>query len=361
MDYAFAPGTTPFDNYMRQLLTNRATTTVLNTSTRIEGFLSDVTSAVPVANRPIGHLLIASHANDEGWMKILFDSTQTSLDTDYEELEAINTRGNVNIPAGLMDTATSILYIKGCRVGNNTAFMTLLKQTFGNNIRVNAPRHFHLAKEFTGVGVLECLAYSFQVNSKTRFTNKAAAVTAFTAKGFTLINSSAVPNTQWTGWIPTAVNTPRETLPAFTLSQPVDGSTSTTIKQQYRYANDTIGPFTISFPTGTTMPTTDTAKFAELQSMLNGDPRFASSHASPAYARYGYSSLADFLAGWSWTYSVSGRDLNITGNRHVYTLVIPITDPATGNLLFNFFPNAGVAHPVINLLPETDNRLFNTV
>jgi hypothetical protein len=109
------------------------------------------------------------------------------------------------------------------------------------------------------------------------------------------------------------------------------------------------------------MPTTPAARFTELQNMFATDPRFASGHPSPVYSRYGYNSLADFVAGWNWAYAVSGADLNITGNRHEYTLVIPITDPVTNNLVFNFFPDPGVAHPVLNFLLTTDNHFFNTV
>jgi hypothetical protein len=45
----------------------------------------------------------------------------------------------------------------------------------------------------------------------------------------------------------------------------------------------------------------------------------------------------------------------------MYTVVVPITDPATGNLVFNFYPNAGSPHAAITNFQESDVEYFEKV
>jgi hypothetical protein len=120
-----------------------------------------------------------------------------------------------------------------------------------------------------------------------------------------------------------------------------------------------------------------------LKKAIEKEPSFKSGHAYPMHKRYGYSDFTDFIEGFEWVFTPNQKKgkLKCVGTRHDYTVVLPITDPASDstpfpssakkgeggkwyrkkNLIFNFHPKKGSSDPtVINLL-ETDNRLFGTV
>lgn len=41
---------------------------------------------------------------------------------------------------------------------------------------------------------------------------------------------------------------------------------------------------------------------------------------------------------WAFNWNASKNQLVCNGRRHVYTVNLPVTDPATGNLLLNYYP-----------------------
>ena len=88
---------------------------------------------------------------------------------------------------------------------------------------------------------------------------------------------------------------------------------------------------------------------------------FKPSHAFPLYKRIGYPTLQDFLDGqrWSFKWSRKAQKMHCFASRHVYELRVPVVDPASGTLLFNLYPVAGMGITTIPpaLLP-TDDRLF---
>src|SRR5207247_297897 len=73
MDYAFAPGVSDYDGYMRKFLTYRTDTKLIQVKglTTVAGFFNRPNTQ-PAAQmpKPVGDLLIASHGNDLGWMQI---------------------------------------------------------------------------------------------------------------------------------------------------------------------------------------------------------------------------------------------------------------------------------------------------
>jgi hypothetical protein len=94
---------------------------------------------------------------------------------------------------------------------------------------------------------------------------------------------------------------------------------------------------------------------------VSAAPEFQSSHDYPWYERLGYTSVADFFAGYTWSHAVKKNVLFTVGRRVEYTVILPITDVTTGNLIFNYHPLASTGHsPIVNLV-ETDTDFFETV
>jgi hypothetical protein len=364
MDYAFAPGTTPYDTNMKRLFRRCPNTTLIDVRTvrHVAAFINhlDTTASIP---KPVGDLLIASHGNDRGWLQIDLDGGR-STDVTYEVLEAAATSGTVEIPTSLIQnpdgTSVSIkVHIRGCRIGKSLAFMQKLKQALGGSVGVTAPLHFHEYYHHGSYGLWEFLSYDFSLARKTRLRTKNDVVTAFQGASFTFINGSSVPAGNWTTWVPSTFNqATTDTNVNITLGTTIGSLSQLTLEREFRHRRRT---YTYTVSGVTSKPASDAAALAILQSALSGDPTFQSSHAYPIYERYGYSSRSDFVNGFTWSYTHGSNQLVCTGTRHEYTCIVPITDPSTHHLIFNFYPNAGSSHSAIVNLLETDSRMFRTV
>lgn len=377
MDYAFAPGTTGYDNIMKDLFNHRPNTTLVNQTgiTRVDQFIDHLETNAGVT-RPVEDMIIASHGNDGGWLQIQFGDIDADGDgnpdsnTTYEVLEIADATNVAEIPA-IVPGATSQFHIKGCKIGQNYAvpFVQKIKATLGGVVPVTAPKHFHEVWFRTDLGVLEYLGYDFSVVQATAFANRAAVLAAFGGAGLLFIDNSAIPVSYWSSRIPTKVGTGRsERSYAVNLSPaltPTNGSAINslrlTLDASFRHDAERF-TFTLSYGAGSP-PTSAAAKKADMKTSMAGVAVFGVAHPFPMYARYEYNNLDQFVDGFTWafTFDKNSHDMRCVGTRHRYTLIVPITDPANNNLFYNFYPYAGNPTPVIRQLLESDARFFLTV
>lgn len=368
MDYAFAPGTTTQDGRVRQMFQRRANTTLIQRRriTTVRQFINHLNTAAGIV-RPIDDALVGAHANSEGWIFIPMYPGQGGP-TNFETLEdTLSTAAHsIAIPDALIgynagDPITHAVHFKGCNIGKARPFVVKFKEALGDHVNVTAPKHFHGLTPQPSHGVFEYMAYEFIIRRQAAFPNRNDALTAFQGAGFTLIDGSAVPNAEWTNWIPARIDRTLEQQIPLPLGVTLGSRTTINTPRQFRVESF---PFTwtITYPNAASVPATDADRLLALEQNLQADPRYDAAHDFPWYERLGYATFADFFAGYDWNCNRNGRRLACRGTRFEYTVVVTITDPATGNLIFNFYPNAGSAHAAITTgLQESDATYFETV
>lgn len=367
MDFGFAPGTTPQDNRVRALFTRRTNTTLIHQQSiaHVADFLGHLLNT-PADTKPVGNLLIGSHGNDQGWLQIGLDATLGG-DIDFEKLVAAVTSGSVSIPAALItnpdDTPAAVtVHIRGCRIGMAKTYVEKLKEALGGGVTVTAPKHFH-AIISGGDGTYEFLSYGFQITPKDAFPDRAALVAAFAAKNLKDIDGAVVPAAKWETWVPQAIGEGRVEVAAFeSLGQSAGGVTQLSVKREFRHEKLNY----VQEVTGlATQPKTHADKVDALKNNLSTAPLFATSHDFPVYERVGYAGVEEFVNGFKWAFTWTKEEadniLTCSGTRHDYTLLIPVTEPSTSNLIFNYYPQPGGPNAVVETMQETDARLFLTV
>jgi hypothetical protein len=393
MDYGFAPGGTGYDTLARVLLKRRPATTVIegNAITTVEAFI-DHLSTDPAIATPIGDLLIASHGNDAGWMSIDLDSSGLKPDgkpanhTTFEVLEQSIAAipKTVEIPAALHaavpDPVPFDVHVLGCRIGQAPPFVKKLKDAFVTPRSVTAPKHFHFSggvgtrKRLTAYASYEHLSYGFVVSRPNRskpapakFKTKAEAVNAFDAQGFTYIAPAgggaapAVPRAVWGREIPKNLKSAK--FRRYTnLGQNI-GHNLTRFRLLHEFRNEVEKTgYSVSLAAD---PGNRAAREAKFQTSIRAHPLYQAppAHEFPIYMRYGYNSLDEFLDGFAWTYNWQKKKkiLVCTGSRRVYTVLLPIVEPGTLDLIFNLYPVAGSGMVQVTNLQRNDARLFLTV
>lgn len=372
MDYGFAPGRRGGrdrqDDNLRTMFTNRANTTLVFTRrmTAVRQFITHLDATAAIA-KPIDDMLIGAHANGEGWVFIPMYPGQRGA-TSFETLEhTIATAAHsVAVPDALIgyqagDPLTHHVHFKGCNIGKAPPFLAKFKEALGDHVHVTAPLHFHGLTPWPRNGIFEYMGYEFTIRRPTAFANRAAALAAFQGAGFTLIDGSAVPNASWDGWIPRNIRRERRQQVRSRLGVAIGRRRTVNTPQQFRVDNRHPFVWTITYPNAGAVPGGNAARRQALENSLQAEPRFGAAHPFPVYERVGYASLQDFLAGYTWRFQARGRRLVCTGRRVVYTVVVAVTDPANGNLVFNFYPRAGSGHAAItNGLLVTDADYFAT-
>jgi hypothetical protein len=314
---------------------------------------------------PVGDLFIGSHGNDRGWLEIDLDN-MPSRHTDYEVLENAVLTSSVNIPRVLRERTDGTLvatefHIRACLIGRCLPFMQKFKQALGGGtISVTGPLHFYLWWPVPHHGYVEFLGYGFKVVRRDRIPNKAQAVAAYQAGGFSYIDGTNVPNNMWQTWIPSNVNRSRTRVPVYVSLRPTTGTTPSRLRVRREFRHK-VRRFSWTVPGLGANPPNQNARLNALRNDLTAHRLFRTNHPYPMYQRYGYASVNDFVNGFNWRFTWSHSNLVCNGRRHEYWVLIPLTDPTSGNLIFNFYPNSGSGHSQIVRLLETDNRLFRTV
>ena len=378
MDFGFSP---QFDEHHRrlgQMFARRANTTLIHGHpfNTLRELISHLQTADNVS-RPIGDLLIGAHANDEGQLRIpMFPGQQSDDWTLFETLDdTLNqSSSSVAIPDALIgykpgSPITRSVHIKGCNIGSARPFLVKLKQALGGRVKVTAPKFFHGATP-EPAGIFEYVCYQFSLRRKTIFANRAAALAAFDAAQFKLVDGSLVPKDDWKSVVPQNPNREQRAQAPSTLGVTLARRTTVNAPRQYRVEAIEFG-IRLSF--SGTVPTNKQMQLAELKTQLGNDPTFQTTHPFPRFKREGFADLDEFLAAHDWTCTPNQRTKSLLciGRRRLYVVVVAVTDPATrpakgffgdGNLIFNFYPADGSSlPPITNALQVTDTRFFETV
>lgn len=376
MDFGFAPGNGALAA-IRQMLARRRTTTVIATPsvTTVQGFINRLksTTAIP---KPVDDLLLGAHANAEGFLAITMFPGQSG-DTDYETLEETlaEQRKSVKIEDALIgykqsDPVTHAVHLKGCNIGRATGFLLKLKEALGGHVKVTGANHFYWLYVASTEGVFETLLYEIIVQRPHPFVDRAAALTEFEALNFKLYDGTPVSGSDWNKVIPRDPNASQTLSVNRPLGRRFGNRASMGVEIRYDVSS---APWsqTISFADAASVPQSADARMRALREALQSDPRVQDQHPYPAWARMGFTSFADFMRNHSWVFTQHGKNLSASGTRHIYDVMIPITDPATvpaggwfgeGVPVFNFYPNTGSQlQPITDRLRVDDTRFFSTV
>lgn len=384
MDYGFAPADDAHNANLRAMFTRRPNTTLVHRRrvTTIRDFLARL-GADPAVTPPIGDLVVGSHAGSEGFLTIRLSRVQAGA-TDFEALHAsLGTGpGSVAIPDTLIghtpgDPITHSFHVKGCNVGADrkdrtrippaAPLLVKLKEALGGHVNVTAPKHFHGIVPAPGTGIFEYMAYEFKIGVQPTvgargrlvgFADRAAALTAFQGAQFRYIDGTLIPDADWEPLIPGRIDRTDDRSVAAPLGATVGTRQTITVRRQFRVQRDNVS-WPIDFPAASDVPTSRAGRLTALRASIASDGRFDAAHPYPLYERFGFDSFANYFDGYHWTFRVGGRFLRCTGTRFVYTVLLPIVDRATGNVIFNFYPNAGsTITAVTNGLRESDNLFF---
>jgi hypothetical protein len=368
MDYAFVPGTSPYENLLRVMLGRRADTKVISKDGLTS--LSDFFGELVTETLTVDDLVPGGHASDEGFLFIAADQsivdpgTNKTVPVTYEMLDQANTSGVIKIPESITSSPYTALHIKGCRIGSDDAlpFLKLLKEALSNAYTVTAPKYFHALQPVSGAGIFEYMAYSYSVMNPTAFTDRASLVDAFANGEFTdVLAGLPVPTANWDKWVqrklklsPTKSDEVKFTFPV-TITPAAGGiSAIPYLKARCRSRRE---PFTWTMSNVPTIPPAAADQLTMLKASMSAAPTMQDTHPYPLYARMHFTDFDSFWDGLTWKPSVNGSDLIGTGTHFVYTLAIPILKPetTTSELLFNFYPVTGT--PVMNF--KEDNATYD--
>jgi hypothetical protein len=371
-DYAFVPGKTAFDLQMAGVLDNRPRTIRINNASidSLAGFIRALGSETAITS-PIRHLIVASHANPEGKLFIRL-AILAAAEITFEDLEASVKDKSLLIDSRLLEPrpkddggnpVAATFLIRGCRIGTALPYLKKLKEALGNTITVIAPKHFHdAAQQSKPAGFVEYMSYSFPIYRPKSFSNQGEAVKAFTGAGFTRIDGQPVSAKLWPGWIPTKeLNKQGNNSVPATIVSPITNARET-IPGFWRYR-----PRTFLQQDGSVNLPKDTGTDADRKKAVRDDlvknlTRYQDTHPFPEYVRYGYKTMDEFMAGWTWkfSYDKSTKLLSYNATRHEYTVIRPIVEPAKNTLILNYYPS-GKQGKVIEQLKPDDTRFFASV
>jgi hypothetical protein len=370
-DYAFVPGTTPFDKRMAGVMDHR-TETIRIDDPLVVG-LSDFIRALardPKVTAPIRHLIVVSHANPEGLLFLKLGMLDPAEVT-YEDLEAAVKAKSLIVDPKLLEPRPqdaskapipAAFLVRGCRIGTAPAYLQKLKEALGNTMPVIAPKHFHIAAENPRpAGFVEYMGYNFALPKPEPLKDKAAVVAAFKGNGFPRIDGSIVPATSWDGWVPDNPHAAYEQIVVATIINPVTNARET-VPGRFRFRLRPLFDAEQSFALPKD-PGTEAGRKAAVQAELERvHPQYRQNHPFPEYVRFGYAKMDDFINGWKWKfrYDDKSNTLFFSASRAEYTIIRPITEVADNKLVLNFYPS-GRAGSVLALLKVTDTRFFAIV
>lgn len=372
-DYALAPGATDYDKDMARLLDDRTQTIRLQgfLVNSLRGFLGALKDNEAITH-PIRHLVVASHANPEGYLFLQLDTGDPGVIT-YEDLETAEKARSLVVDAKLLEprpkdgsgnrVAPAFLF-RGCRIGATLPYLKKLKAALGGNLTVIAPKHFHMVGRYAKQGSVEYMRYNFALNRPRALRKPLEAARAFKAAGFTLIDGKPVPDKSWPLWIPEKDfgKTGDKDVPARVLS-PVTKKREWIpgmFRHRFRRLLDKDGSFALMKDPGTEAGRKKAARDEMVQLAI-----YQGTHPFPAYVRYGYKTLDEFMDGWTWTfkYEASSHTLFYNATRHEYVVSRPVVDPATNQLILNYYPGrkAKKTAKPLEMLDPADARFFASV
>jgi hypothetical protein len=382
MDYAFVPnkGVDDFNRKIYAMLKLRPNTTMVEraNATTVEDLITYLNNDTSVS-RPIGNILIGSHAADKGWITIPFTGTPINgivhSRTEYSTLEFADTNSIARIKPATVQTS-AIIHIKGCVIGQAKPFVDKLKKVFGGQVTIHAPLFFESLIYLDKAGYVESFAYDFSITSLTALKTRNDIISAFKRRNpkFKFLDGTDVPDEMWKKWLPDKTPLQQGFTPSkfkVKLVPPIKlnatqemGALNTTNAMGFTHRVDTEN-FSDKNWTGTLPAQTDTAgKIALLKPLMAADPLYDISKTNfPVYMKWESKNVDDFLAGFNWELSaVTPKGLNATGTRFFVRILVPICEPSSStNLRYNFYPETGAVAPAHNTVPDNDPKFYYIV
>jgi len=393
-DYCFVPGTDAVSVLLANLMSARPQSVRISSMTDLKRFIAAL-SGTEITN-PIRHIYIGSHANNAGDLFMKIDSSAPAAAViDYEVLEVAEKAGTLMINTALLEprptnppfisfkTSTtpqrqSTLHvgaivghlpiapqfrIRGCRIGQAKPFLIQLKKALGGGINVNAPKHFESVADWSNPdGFYEYMEFDLALRRTRQLITAKEAVAAFVA---------AATNTP----VPAAIipqGVPKNVQQQGTQEQknmnvqlPFANNAKDKLPIGFRYHHEQFKSGMNAFPLDSDPKQLADRKAAvrkELESNKTDWPAFSPSHPFPEWMRLGYSSMAEFMDGYDWTfqYDSNKKQLKFNGDRHVYNLIVPITEKGSMKLICNFYPTSSQGS-VYEMLDPADADFYETV
>jgi hypothetical protein len=387
MDLAWVPGGDPASLLAKELYADRVNAaTSLDTrlvsvkSKQLVDVIVDVDTDSTIA-KPLADLILVSHGNDTGWLKIDLDpaaDTSVTYQVLYEILNAANParRTALRLPSSLYtpasgSTMSTRVVLAGCRVGGAPKFVDAFKQVLGGRVPVVASkflhefsptiRRFKTRKPDQLLGTFEFLSYGFTANALTSL-NQAQLVKALkdNPKNVFKDGTTHVPDARWPTWLK---KVPLGTWGEFPIRLSVPLGQKVADRKQLAPAKLRHLPtrYIVHLPNPSAADRTQ----AGLKTKMQADPTCQTTYPFPIWEQYGNASFDEMFASFTWA-PEDGKDKNgtpqvtWTGTRHEYTVMIPVTEPQDGgNLIFDFFPPRGTTEfPAVVGINDTDPNLF---
>jgi hypothetical protein len=389
-----------FDNMQTRFRLDHPEIRVRPVPRNIAAFIDDLSNDFNVT-KPVGDLYIGTHANSDGFLLIpmfrgAVDAVGDATDvTDYEVLDqALGPSRPGKIPDSMVgyqratppaqDPApTHSVHIKGCNIGRDrfspkpnqpiAPFLTKLKQVFGNNVNVTAPKHFHgLLPETSHNGMFEYMSQELIVRTKAvptkkgfrGFASRNEILAAYKAAHYHYHDGTAIPDGDWDAiLVPKDGQDDRNIAQTIPLGKTVESLPAITVPKQFRIEIEEVD---WTLPMSSSMPSSDAGRLAKLTASIAADPRFDANHAWPMYERRGFVDFNSYMAGHDWRFKISADKtvLECTGRRFDYTVVLPIVDRTVTPvekrpIIFNYYPGPGSTEsPILTGLVESNNVFF---
>jgi hypothetical protein len=371
MDFAFVPGTTEYEDFLKRVMKSRKNTTLIDDAKvkTVHDFFQKLKDTALVAD----NLLLGAHASDQTFAIPFDDNTSaTPVDSngrDFEKLLVLDTNGRIRIPLSIRKDDTD-LHLKGCNVGADRTkpFITLLKHALDNPRHVTAPKFVHSLHEDPGRGVLEYLKYDYEIVNATAFKTHDELIEAFkkgnliegTFKQGVEVSGSPVdvPAANWKDLVQTTLDLKptSDHEVAFGISTKVDPPVGKikVVDKKNATCKSRVETYTAFKQVSGPMPPDDAGKMAFLKDAILDDRRMKPGHLFPLNVRYGYPTLDTLMKGMTWTVTAKDTLLTFLGSHYVYSLYIPIVKTGTNKLIYNYYPTTGT--PKINF--AEDNATF---
>jgi hypothetical protein len=387
-----------FDNMQQRFRRDVPAIGVRQVPSHIAAFIDDMFTDASVT-KPVDDLYIGTHASSDGFLFVRLFRGQVDVlgnPTDVTDFEVLDQAMGPSRPARIHDSLvgyqrgtppapdpppTHSVHIKGCNIGRDrftprppqpiAPFLARLKQVFGSNVNITAPKHFHgLLPENNHNGMFEYMAQELIVRTRAvrvgrrfrGFANRDELIDAYIAAQLSYHDGTPIPDADWgTTLVPRLMVDNRRIAMTIPLGRTVENLTSVTVHKQFRIEPERVD-WTVR--PGGAVPTVPAAQLAMLRASIAADARFAATHPWPMYERRGFANFNAYMDGHDWSFTVNGGDLVCVGRRFDYTIVLPIVDrtvaPAANRpLIFNFYPGVGSPDtPVLTGLVETSNRFF---
>jgi len=237
----------------------------------------------------------------------------------------------------------------------------------GNPKNLTAPRFIH-SYGLSPDSVYESMKYEFLVTGvnqgKAPLPTRDAVVGKFGAAGFKYFDGTDIPNEMWERWVPAAAKLTLKPAVAqvvntdYPVRIQVSGNLSVVLKEKVTWTSGVqtidVEPFHYNNVSDIVIPDMLNVELPKIK-------KYQDTHPYPVYKRFGFTTLKDFIGGWTWTINlVSNNEVKFIGSRYVYILEVPITKPGTDDWIFNYYRTGQT--PIINFTDSNQPfRLFSVV